>query len=347
MSILGTIGGVGQSFADALLHGNPSYTQDQARRDAAQSIAYSSGPSPAQYAAASAAAGPAPAPATAPSGPGATTDPYAAYGGTARYNSLVSGFDTQHQQILGGANDAISNAGTSINSGILDLIQNLTTGQRNIDNQSVQNELSRKQGMRGIMDQIGQGIRSGGVVLANKNAGDSSATQALADAYGQIGRQQASQVGNQFAQGQNAVALKQQDLGDQQALGVRHIGENKTQVINSIVADVQTKLAALDGAIAGASLPDRINIEGEKQNIRNQAMAALQQYDQTLQQGVSGIHVATQDENLAKAGELANAGVAPDTMYNFTQNAPAQFQNTGPFASSLPLFTLNKKTQSA
>jgi hypothetical protein len=280
-------------------------------------------------------------------GSAVAADPYAAYGGTAKFNQLKADFSGQKNNIMSGANDAINNAGTSIGSGILDLISSLSSGQRAIDSQAVQNELAKKQGLRGVMDHLGQGIRSGGVMLANKNAGDSSAAGALADAYGQIGRQEASQIGNQYAQGMEQVGLKQQDLSDQKDVGMRHIAENKTQVINNIVSDTQTKLAALDSAIAGASLPDRINIEGEKNNVRNQALAALQQYDQQLQQGVGNVHAQSQDDRMAKANELANAGVAPEGAYSFTEHGPAQFQGTGPFASSLPLFTLNKKSQSA
>lgn len=267
------------------------------------------------------------------------TDPYAAYGGQSAYNSAISGFDTQHQNILGSENDAISNAGLGLNSNILDFLDSLKATQTGIDRQSVQNELAKKQGTASVLDAVGHGIKSGGVILANKNASNSSAGDALAAAYADIGRRQLSGVGNQYAQGQNAVQQSEADLATQEAGGVRQLQTSKTQVVNGIVGDAQTKLAALDGQIASANLPDRINIEAEKEQVRQTALSQLQQYDQLLSQGVAGITPATQAQNQAQAASMASAGTAPDNSFNFSTQMPAQFQSTGPFASDLPLFT--------
>lgn len=273
---------------------------------------------------------------------GASSDPYAPWGGQAAYSSLRSGFGTQKQGIFDTANEAVGSAGRGLNSSILDLLDSLRSGQRNIDSQGVQNELSRQQGTEGVLGMVGRGIRSGGVMLNNRNASDSSATQAIANAYGDLGRRQLSSVGNQYAQGQNAIQQAQVDLGDQQAQGSRHIQESKTNVINGIVTQARNSLAALDAAIAGASLPDRINIEQEKEKIKNDATAQLQQYDQQLAQGVGGIQAASADTNRAGAAQLAAAGTAPDNAFSYTDQAPAQLQNTGPFSSTLPLFQLSR-----
>jgi hypothetical protein len=278
--------------------------------------------------------------AAAPTAP--TADPYAQWGGQQKYDALRSGFDSQHQGITDTANEAVGSAGRGLNSSILDLLDSLRSGQRNIDSQGVQNELAKQQGTQGVLGMVGRGIRSGGVMLANKNASDSSASQALANAYGDLGRRQLSSVGSQYAQGQNAIQQAQTDLGDQQAQGTRHIQESKTNVVNGIVTGARNSLAALDAAIAGASLPDRINIEQEKEKIRNNAMTQLQRYDQQLAQGVGGIQAASADTNRASAAALANQGTAADNAFSYTDQAPAQLQNTGPFSSNLPLFQLSR-----
>lgn len=272
----------------------------------------------------------------------ATADPYAKYGGTAAYNSLVSGFNAQKGNIYGTANEAAANAGIGLNSSILDLLSALKSGQSKIDQQAVQNELAKKQGTAGVLGMVGRGIKSGGVTLANKNASNSSASEALARAYGDIGRRQLSSVGNQYAQGQDAVATAQADFEQQRAGQIRHIGENKAQVVNNIVADARDKLAALDGQIASANLPNRINIEQEKEAIRQAALNQLQQYDQALSQGVAGINPTSIDARRGKAAELANAGTAPENAFNYTTQTPVQFQDTGPFASGLPIFISNR-----
>lgn len=287
-------------------------------------------------------------PGTAPSGTAATgaavaaPDPYAQWGGRAAYTNMVNAYNTQKDNIYGTARDAVGNAAIGINSSILDLVDALKRGQGQIDNQAVQNELAKKQGTRGVLGMVGRGIQSGGVMLGNKNAASSSGAEGIARAYGDIGRRELSNVGNQYAQGMDQVAQSQADLEMQRASGVRKIGENKTMVVNNIVAEARNKLAALDGQIAGASLPNRINIEAEKEAIKAQALQQLQQYDQMLASQTGAIQASSADARRAKATELANAGTAPANAFDFSTQTPAEFQNTGPFSSGLPLFLANR-----
>ena len=147
-------------------------------------------------------------------------------------------------------------------------MQSLKEGQRGIDSKAVQTELAKKQGTTGVLGMVGRGIKSGGVMLGNKNAASSSGAEAIARAYGDIGRRELSNVGNQYAQGMDQVQQAQVGLDEQRATGVRKYGENKAMVVNNIVSEARNKLAALDGQIAGASLPNRINIEAEKEAIK-------------------------------------------------------------------------------
>lgn len=278
---------------------------------------------------------------------GQTYDAYSQYGGKAAYDSMVSGFNAQKDNIYGTARDAVGNAAISINSSILDLVDALKRGQGQIDNQAVQTELAKKQGTRGVLGMVGRGIQSGGVMLGNKNAASSSGAEGIARAYSDIGRRELSNVGNQYELGMDQVAQSQADLEMQRASGVRKIGENKTMVVNSIVSEARNKLAALDGQIAGASLPNRINIEAEKEAIKAQALQQLQQYDQQLATGVGGVQASSADARRGRATELANKGTAPENAFDFNTQTPAEFQNTGPFSSGLPLFLSNrsKRTQ--
>lgn len=262
--------------------------------------------------------------------------------------NLLSGFNTQKGAITGSANAAIETSGNQLKSNILDYLDSYKQAQSNIDRQGVQAELARKSGARGILDMVGNGIRSGGVMLANRNASTSSAADALARAYGMMGREQMTNVGNQYAQTMSGLDQQQSDLqtgiGQQQ----RHYDENKVNIINNIVSDAQTKLAALDAAMANASMPDRINLEAEKQAIRDQAVGHLQQFDTLLSSGVSAIHPSSVTARQGEATNLLNSGVAPETAYNYTSSVPAELQNTGSFASSLPIFTFpSAKKQTA
>lgn len=269
-------------------------------------------------------------------------DPYAQYGGRANYDTLVSGFNAQKQGIYGTANEAAANAGIGFKGSILDFIDSLRSGQRSIDTQGVNNELAKRQGTQSILDMVGRGVRSGGVLLANKNAGDSSATGEIARAYGDLGTRQLSSVGNQYEMANNQLTQEQEDLGQQQASGVRKLADSKVQVVNSIVSNARNQLAALDANMANASIPDRIAIEQEKEAIKQQVTGQLQQYDQLLQSETSKIGPSSTDARRAEASRLAGLGTGPTEAFNFTDQAPAQFQNTGPFASELPIFTFGR-----
>lgn len=252
-------------------------------------------------------------------------------------------FSTQKSNIYGTANEAAANQGIGINSSILDLLGSARTGQQSIDNQAVNNELARRQGYEGIMGMVGRGVRSGGVLLSNKNAADSSAAGAIARAYGDIGRRELSGVGNQYEMKNRDIGLAQTSLNEQTAAGARKINESKQQVVNNIVLDARSKFAALDAAMADASLPDRINIEQEKEQIRQQVLQTLSQYDQQLSQGVAGIQPSSADARRSEATRLAGLGQAPENSFNFSASTPAQFQNTGPYPSDLPIFSFPRK----
>lgn len=247
--------------------------------------------------------------------------------------------------IFNSANDAALNKQSAFGNSVTDNVDALRLGQRGIDRRAQQNESSRMQGNAGILGMIGRGIESGGRYLSNRNAGNSSASGEIARAYGDMGRRQSSVVGNQFAQ--NEVGIK--DAQDAQNTNVaktkRDFHQGLLDTVNTIVESARTQLADLDTRMASASLPDRIAIEQEKQRIKDAVLGHLQQYDSQLATGIDSIHTNTADENRsAAAGQIA-AGTAAPNAFNYTDQTPGQFQNTGPFASGLPIFTNPIKRQ--
>lgn len=276
-------------------------------------------------------------------GSGPAADPYAQWGGRANYDNLVSGFGNQKSNILGSATDAANIAAAGRHSSILDFISSLQSGQRGIDERGVQNELAKQQGRTSILDMVGRGIRSGGVMLANKNAADSSAAGALARAYGQVGQQEMGKVNNQGALEDRNIGLAQEDLNAQRATGLRKFSEDVPQQVGNIVTNARNALAGLDAAMMQASIPERIQIEQEKAKIHNQVAGIINQYDPELQQGAAGVNPTSGDARRRTAFGLANAGVAAENPFNFSSEVPAQAQGTGPFPSELPLFTAPRR----
>jgi hypothetical protein len=113
--------------------------------------------------------------------------------------------------------------------------------------------------------------------------------------------------------------------------------------VNGIVQSATQQISALQAAMTNASLPNKIALDQEVQNIRNQALGELGKYDSQLQSGVSGIHAADQNAIQTAASQQLSAGQAPANSFNYTTEAPAVVQGTGPAASTLPLYTYKKK----
>lgn len=257
-------------------------------------------------------------------------------------------FSAQLGVVDSSAGNAASTSAGDLRTSILQYIDSLKANQTGRNNQQVQNYLAKQQGAQSISDMVGQGIRSGGVTLNNQNAGDSSAAGAIANAYGQLGRGQLSSVGNQFAQAQDQLA--QGSTADQTALAnkLRDLPQAQSDIVNSIVSDAQQKLGAIDQQMAYMSLPDRVDMEAQKQQITNDVLAKLQGFDQILSGGGNAA-LTPEDQGTAaqRAGALFSAGTAPSNAFQFSDVAPAQLQGTGAEPSQLPIFTLPNKKQLA
>lgn len=267
-------------------------------------------------------------------------DPWAStpWGSQAAYNSAVADYNSLKGSTFNSITDAITQGGQGFNSALLDYIDSRKIQQNKVNADKVQNELSREQGMQGILDMVGNGIRSGGVILANDNAGSSSAGEALARAYGVLGRQEASKVGNQFAQGENNINTEQGNIVLADTTEKRHAEENKTNIINQIVNSARSQLAALNQDAQYASLPDRVNIENKIAEIKQNALDALAKFDGVLSGGISGQAPISAADTRSKAQALLTAGTAPENSFNYTTDIPAELQGSGQFASSLPIF---------
>lgn len=277
-------------------------------------------------------------PAVAPTYSTGTATPYVSPNAVPDYNRL-------RQSTFNSINDAITQGGQGYKTSMQDYLDTRKQQQNQINQDAVQNELARQQGMQGVLDMVGNGIKSGGVQLANANAGTSSAGEALARAYGILGRQQASSVGNQYAQGQNRVGTEQQNLTLADATQFRHTKEAKTSTINNIVNQTRQQLASLNQSAAYASIPERVNIEAKINQVKHDALNRLSAFDSLFTTGVRGNTPQTPAQVNAAATKLLTAGTAPESAFNYTTDVPAQFQNSGQFASSLPIFVAPKKQQ--
>lgn len=268
-------------------------------------------------------------------------DPYSQWGGQANFNNLQSGFNTQKQMIGDTAGSAFDTAAGKYNRSILDFLDSARLGQQTIDNKSTENELAKMQGTSDILGMVGRGIRSGGVMLNNKNSSDSSGAEAIALAYGDIGQREMGKVGNQYETGKMGINDMQDAFDVQQQAGVRNLQGSRDDSVNTIMGDVSKSLAELDAKMVDASMPERIAIEQEKARIKAAGIAKLQAYDSALTSGVKDIGPMSRDEVLQKAGTMRRAGTNLGAgMFDYTTQAPIAMQGQEPAGANLPLFVL-------
>lgn len=267
-------------------------------------------------------------------------DPYARWGGQANYNNLRNNFNDQTNVFRTSVNAAGDQAAQNYKYGIQDFVTGTNAAQQGIDTKNINATMAKNQGARGITAMVGQGIKSGGVMLGNKNAGSSSAVQGIADAYAKLGTQQMQDVNNQFGIAQNQIGLEQQNLTDAAAMQRSRFDDQKNTVVNSLLADAQAKIADINAFAANASLPDRLAAQQEVDRIKAETMGKLQAHDAYLANLKSA---QNQDQVRTEAQRLASAGVASTTPFQFTAEAPTSWQGQAPAGGTLPIFTYNRK----
>lgn len=244
--------------------------------------------------------------------------------------------------IINTANSAIENAKGTTRNSVLDFLDSQRIGQQGIDSSAANNELNKRRAYGGIEDMIGTGIRSAGTMLANKNASSSSAGEAIANAYAKLGNRQAGAANNQFELANESIANQQNAYNVDRASKLRKFGTDKESFVNGLVSDAETKLMALNEALMGASLPDRMAIEQEKANIKNNALSQLAEFDTMITSGVGAINPANREQTIAKAGQMDAAGQASANPFSYSTNTDVAYQNGAP-VTDLPLFTTSSK----
>lgn len=266
---------------------------------------------------------------------------YDRWGGQAAYNSLVNQYAGQKNSLLDSINQRVGQEAQQYGYSVEDLFNSSKAAQDAINKKAAQNELARNQGRSDILGKVSRGVKSAGVMLGQKNASNSSAAQAIANAYGDIGNRDNMKVEQGYAVNNEGIATDQQNFELSRNTNARRLEDSKTNIVNNIVNDATSQLQALDAQIAGASLPGRIAIEQEKNRIRSEASAKLSAFDGQLNQArsLSGYNA---DQRRAEAQRLAGLGMAAENPFQYQQEANMQAQ-TPQTDYGQPIFTTPRK----
>ncbi len=251
----------------------------------------------------------------------------------AQQNAFRDSFNQSKDSALTGFQTSTGAFRDNSRNSILDFMDSIRNQQQGVDNSRINAQLGKSQGTASILDTIGRGIRSSGVMLANKNAADSSAAGAIARAYGEYGRNAQSDVNNQFALENRGIQQQQDALNTSTESNKRRFQTEKNNFVNSIVAELQQTFAALNEAAAGAGISDRIQIEQEKEAARQQALSQLAELDTMLGQQVNPMD---QNQIIGQANQLSTQGQV-GSNYGIDQVGP--LTTSGADLSQLPLYS--------
>ena len=198
---------------------------------------------------------------------------YAAAQERARIGNITNSINRQKDTVVGAGNQAFGAAYNQYDQGARGLVNTIRQGQQTITRGRETTALNKLRSMGDLATSVRQGLQSGSVRLANSNALDSSAAEAMSRAYGNFQNKQSGSINNQ-------AALENRGFDDQQALlfaqrddtlrGLRQYKETESQ---RIMLDTQQKLQALEDNASGQGVAGLVQIDALKNQVVNQGVS--------------------------------------------------------------------------
>jgi hypothetical protein len=264
--------------------------------------------------------------------------------------ALLNQISDQANNIVNNGNNTFSNSANNYQTQANALLSNIQTGQAGVNKEVQTAEMNKIQSMRGLQNDLANGLRSGAVQLAGGNALDSSAANALARAYSNYGNTQRGVIGQTEANALSQAQLDQNTVNQQQTQGLAQLQQMRNDAATQVGNDVATQLQNLDYQANNAGLTGKVDIQGMKQQVVNQGLAKLAAIDSWLQ-GQLGANTP-QNVNDAAAtayGQLQQGASNIGGNATFDTNttvSPVDAQGNpvaGAFDSMLPLYLRSNK----
>lgn len=253
-------------------------------------------------------------------------------------------FNAGYSEMNAGQDSTLDKWGIGYGAGHRSLYNLILGGQEAIDTLGAKNELNLKRGTQGVLGMVGRGTKSAGVMLGNRNAGSSSATDRIAKAYANMGQTEMGNIGNQYAMENLDINTQQTALGRQEEEGFANLNEGKQIMLNEIIADTRTKVNALKTMMLNADLPTQINLQAEIDSVTAEGVAKAKTVEDVWKPKITGINARNREGNMTKAEEMMTAGMdLGKDAFNYTSEAPVDWQGPLPAGSNLPLYTIPTK----
>lgn len=192
-----------------------------------------------------------------------------------------------------------------------DFVTGQRTGQNTINSNRVNNALNLRRSMASIASGLRTGIRSGAVNLANMNAMDSGAADAMARAFARQGNSQANDVNNEAQIAENQALTEQQNLGLQREQGLGRLSSWRENKVNEISTKLWQNLSELEAGAAAEGAGGAVDM-GIRDRVVADASRMLDEVDAVTRAELSKItgldygQVQEQASIMDAAGATAN-----------------------------------------
>lgn len=206
------------------------------------------------------------------------------------------------------ANQSATDVRNKYQSDVQKFLATIQNGQDDINGGMANNALNLRRSMSNIAGGIRQGIKSGGVQLANMNATDSGAADAMARAYATMGNQQAGDANNEAALKEAELTTNQVKLNRDRDEGVAGFDRERDAEVNRIRGDLRNKLAILDAQGAAEGVNGAVDM-GIVDRVISQAVQQLAAVDAMRNQRLGGVQALDKAGANAKAAEMDVAGM--------------------------------------
>jgi hypothetical protein len=259
----------------------------------------------------------------------------------ARIANVRSSIDVGQQGIQGGATTTARDVGNTYDANNRTFVSTIQNGQDTINTGLANNALNLRRSMSSIASGVRQGLRSGGVTLANMNALDSGAADALARAYAVTGNKQTADARNQAALTNADLATQETNLMRQKEDSLTGLKTYRDTEVDRLSNDVLNKLKVLDTQGSAQGVNGVVDMSFRDRLIAG-AVDRLNQIDNDRAAKLSGIKQLTPEEAAAKAAEMDQAGVAGVNPFQVDGPTVVSPTENGAPISQLPIFTRRK-----
>lgn len=188
-----------------------------------------------------------------------------------------------------------------------DFVTNMRTGQNTINSNRVNNALNLRRSMASIASGLRTGIRSGAVNLANMNALDSGASEAMARAFARQGNGQANDVNNEAQIAENGFMTEQNNLGLQREQGIGRLKNWRDAKVNEISTKLWQNLTELDATAGAEGVGGAVDM-GIRDRVVTDASRMLDEVDAVTQAELSKITGLDYGQVQEQASQMDAAG---------------------------------------